>query len=436
MGDHDRSASGSSSTLPTSQPALSTGQTISLPDVLGLFTSSPQYFILDTRPLGEFLEAHLPRSANISIPSLIFKRLRKAGPTGNTNWDALTGFISTSAGKQIWNGLKTDARIDVVIVGLNASDEVVNTLRGIMEGLVETGTVRILQGGWKSVMGVPSVGEMLVSGELSDSPAVGTIKSLPTPRSALVSDTQTPSILAPTPRVSHHPSMPSLRVDSPGSGRALPSLSLHPLAASRRPPKLSLNLEKPSRSATLPHEPLNLGKNMGMLSIRTGDPGNHPRTPLSSSFQTLCHAQSKLPPSPRSFGDIKRILGENENIIQSPSATRRPDTSIAPLSAGPSTARNAMIPFVVSTILPSFLFLGPEITSKSDIDILKRLGVKRILNVALECNDDEGLMLRHIFERYLRVPMRDIVEESGVAKGLRDACDFLGTRIGVSTYTD
>jgi hypothetical protein len=54
------------------------------------------------------------------------------------------------------------------------------------------------------------------------------------------------------------------------------------------------------------------------------------------------------------------------------------------------------------------------------------MGVKRILNVAIECADDKQLRMSERFERYHKIPMRDIVEESGVAKGMEDACKFLG----------
>jgi hypothetical protein len=94
---------------------------------------------------------------------------------------------------------------------------------------------------------------------------------------------------------------------------------------------------------------------------------------------------------------------------------------------GMETSRSTgLTPFIVSTILPSFLYLGPELTGQGDIDKLRELGVRRILNVAVECDSDEELGLRGIFDKYMKLPMRDIVEESGVGKGMRDACDFLG----------
>jgi hypothetical protein len=83
-------------------------------------------------------------------------------------------------------------------------------------------------------------------------------------------------------------------------------------------------------------------------------------------------------------------------------------------------------PFIVSTVLPSFLYLGPEITTEADVQQLLDLGVKRILNVAVECNEAEALGIKERFEKYVQLPLRDCVEETGIGKGIRDACTFLG----------
>lgn len=60
---------------------------------------------------------------------------------------------------------------------------------------------------------------------------------------------------------------------------------------------------------------------------------------------------------------------------------------------------------------------------------LKELGVKRILNIAMECNEDDfGLNLKERF-RYVKIPMRDTVEEENIQKGVRQACEILGERL-------
>ena len=66
---------------------------------------------------------------------------------------------------------------------------------------------------------------------------------------------------------------------------------------------------------------------------------------------------------------------------------------------------------------------------------LKILGVKRIINIAAECDDDNGLRLRENFDRYFHIPMRDIVEEENITRGVREACDILGTLKSTSTNT-
>ena len=56
---------------------------------------------------------------------------------------------------------------------------------------------------------------------------------------------------------------------------------------------------------------------------------------------------------------------------------------------------------------------------------MDQLGVKQILNLALECDDRDG-EIRRRFEKYWKIPMRDFVEETGVQKSIEDACRILG----------
>jgi hypothetical protein len=77
--------------------------------------------------------------------------------------------------------------------------------------------------------------------------------------------------------------------------------------------------------------------------------------------------------------------------------------------------------------------LGPELTTEEHVNELKTLGVKRIINIAAECDDDHGLRLRENFDRYFHIPMRDIVEEENITKGVREACDILGKKLYIQT---
>jgi hypothetical protein len=57
------------------------------------------------------------------------------------------------------------------------------------------------------------------------------------------------------------------------------------------------------------------------------------------------------------------------------------------------------------------------------VEALKNKGVKRILNMAFECEDFLGL--REKFDRYLKLNVKDSVEED-VEKFLNIAVDFIG----------
>lgn len=118
-------------------------------------------------------------------------------------------------------------------------------------------------------------------------------------------------------------------------------------------------------------------------------------------------------------GGWNSTAGERDRAYPPSPSTARPDP--------PSTESESIPTFSISTILPNFLFLGPELTEPSHVEELRELGVKRILNIAAECNeDDHGLNLKERFDRYVKIPMRDTVEEENVQKGVREACEILG----------
>jgi hypothetical protein len=82
--------------------------------------------------------------------------------------------------------------------------------------------------------------------------------------------------------------------------------------------------------------------------------------------------------------------------------------------------------FIVSCIIPNYLYLGPEPLGAPDVRELEGLGIKQILNMALEVDDRPELGLAKHFEKYYKIPMRDFVEETGVQKRIDEACDMLG----------
>ncbi|KAG5219635.1 Dual specificity protein [Salix suchowensis] len=120
-----------------------------------------------------------------------------------------------------------------------------------------------------------------------------------------------------------------------------------------------------------------------------------PRSPMAMSFG--------MDPPPTALGDS---FPHHSDFDHDP---RSDDTD------GPPTTEDPHPPFTVSIILPQFLFLGPEPSAEDHLQMLKDHGVKRILNLAIECDEnDHGLALAQTFDKYTKIAMRDHVEEEGV----------------------
>ena len=109
--------------------------------------------------------------------------------------------------------------------------------------------------------------------------------------------------------------------------------------------------------------------------------------------------------------------------------TPRPMLDTNGIDDSPPSEEEEFPTFTVSTILPNFLYLGPELTAPEHVEELRELGVRRILNIATECDDDHGLRLRDVFEKYIKIPMRDTVEEDNIAWGVREVCNVLGEMV-------
>ncbi|CDH55105.1 hypothetical protein RO3G_00853 [Lichtheimia corymbifera JMRC:FSU:9682] len=75
--------------------------------------------------------------------------------------------------------------------------------------------------------------------------------------------------------------------------------------------------------------------------------------------------------------------------------------------------------FVISEIIPGFLFLGPEISDQEQLNKLLSHSIRRILNMAEECNDDVPGLKDKI--RYFKLKARDTIAMENVEQTLREA---------------
>lgn len=276
------------------------------------------------------------------------------------------------------------------------------------------------------------------------------IKSPRSPSSAV-------SALAPPPQ--KPPTPPSSRPMRPGR----PSLArLDTGDKVQTLGSLATNGSKASNVAASNSAPVRAGDNNLSLRVPSTSRTTH-GTPVSGaamSLQGLAHLQAKLPPSPASFGDMSLPMSPSghgaisgihpppvmptSNQLGREMARRG---SHQPFQAGTTTLENlateaaSTTPFDVSTVIPSFLYLGPDITTKDEVDQLRSLGIRRILNCAAEVSDkssgDGDLSLRPPdFDGYLHIPMYDNVEAANVQEDITTACAFLdqARREGAPVY--
>ncbi|KAJ7248894.1 hypothetical protein B0H12DRAFT_1019895 [Mycena haematopus] len=403
--------------------------------------------LIDTRPPAVHLAFHIRDSINLAIPSLILKRSKK---TPFQSLDALRQYVTTEKGKRDWDILMNPGGPwdgDVVVY----AEEEDTTLLPVMAPLLSYGTVDYLKGGISSAGHHPQLETLILSDSDNyernsglfqlDTNAAFRSKTLPEIDTRSSLDLSSLSINLPPPR-SPLPLMSSMM----SSASASVDAGINIVDASPSPPPSQAGFRRPPPPPRRPSAP-NLRKldtksaerlklsvrpvpSKSLTSLALAPPSPHrsvsapsPSTPWSLSspisgtdeFPTAYYTPPHTPGTPKGSNGFGAFpFGRATD----PPRTARPDD--------PPTTEEPMGEFAISTILPHFLFLGPELTLPEHVKELQALGVKRILNIAIECDaDDHGLRLREAFERYSKIPMRDTVEEENIARGVREVCEIL-----------
>ncbi|KAI0651250.1 hypothetical protein C8Q79DRAFT_1079831 [Trametes meyenii] len=450
--DDWRSSSSSSSSVSSGiDPAL----------LVARLASPTRPILIDTRPTTAYLADHLDHSVNIhTIPSLILKRSKK--PNGGLHdISALRQWITTEEGKHSWDDIINSGDWDGdVIVYDESMDErdrlhpqaTAWILLALVEPLLEHGIVDYLQGGFYAAQQHPYLRQHVLSdrskqefhlpskvqkanGRLGGGLFQLDISVATRPRdlpelefSAVSPKPMMPTAISgwdqPTDRVAPSPAPSQLAFSRPPPPRrpSVPALRKLDTTSAERLNAGLPKLQMPQKAATLAAPPSGLRSRSRSPSHLRLDlpPPSPPGSARLLSAGTPWGPDYLPPPSP-SWGQPntpRTPYSPRTPVSRSPS-TARPDSSQPPTTEEPFPV------FTVSTILPSFLFLGPELTTEEHVEELMSLGVKRILNIAAECDDDHGLRLRERFERYIRIPMRDTVEEDNITRGVREVCEIL-----------
>ncbi|KAG6819867.1 hypothetical protein H0H93_007852 [Arthromyces matolae] len=443
-------------------------------------TSTKRPLLIDTRPPTSFVSFHVKNSVNIAIPSLILKRCRK--PAGGfQSLDALRQFITTDGSKQSWDALMSNPQSiwdgNVVIyddeMDLKDKDNVGVTswsLIPVISPLVTNGSVDYLKGGI-SAAGHDSAFETLIisGGEFN----FGFNVDSPPPQAGggglkkggglFQLDTHSAFLSKPLPELEPSSTV-SLKPPSPlpvmpgaisSSHNLQPPLNNSQITdSSPSPPPSHIGFHRPPPPNRRPSQPTlrridtrsaeRLNTNVPSLSIRTRPlrsatlavpPSLHFPAPASPSHLNLVYSNHSPPGSAARFNtpsspshDMYSFLTPYYTPPHTP-GTPKPFLPPSPITArpeidNPPTTEEAFPAFSISTILPNFLYTGPELTTPEHVSELLELGVKRILNIAIECDDDQGLNLRDVF-KYHKIPMRDIVEEDNISRGVKEACELI-----------
>ncbi|GJE95759.1 dual-specificity phosphatase domain-containing protein [Phanerochaete sordida] len=451
---------------PAKPPASAPGQGVSPALLLARLSTPTRPLLIDTRPVAAFSRLHLPQSVNIAIPSLILRRSRKPANAFHS-LEALRQYITTDESKRVWDDLMAghDWDGDVIVY-----DEIMlpkdrnnhqATAWAIMEliaPLLAHGSVDFLEGGFAAARKHPYLSEHMVAGtEASDPPDVAPeLSSAPVLSSSIASTSKKqapvsglaqldtliaarskkmPEIEQPVP--SPQPLMPtainSWNIEDFMSPSPAPSATVFSRPQPPRRPSIpTLRRLDTERASPLPKLQVPAGQSKPhTLAAPSG--ANRKARSRSPSHLNLVHSNHSPPPSAL----LLSPPNPSRDLVppHSPAYSLTPRSAHTPLPRSPATARPEMdqpptteepFPeFSVSTILPNFLFLGPELTLEEHVEMLLANGVKRIINIAAECDDDHGLRLRDRFERYVHIPMRDTVEEDNITRGVREVCQFL-----------
>ncbi|KAG0200712.1 hypothetical protein BGX28_006307 [Mortierella sp. GBA30] len=151
----------------------------------------------------------------------------------------------------------------------------------------------------------------------------------------------------------------------------------------------------------------------------------------TSSYDSPTAALSAVSRRPSHHADPSSLPSSSSSSLHSHGSTTSPTGSGS--GSGPSSAAlppthlqdNAMAEREVSMILEDFLYLGGELVDEEQIRELENLGIKRVLNMAVNCEDDIWIQ-RFGHKGYLKVGLRDHVDQD-LKDGLDEAIKFIAT---------
>ncbi|KAK4048428.1 hypothetical protein OIV83_004774 [Microbotryomycetes sp. JL201] len=390
--------------------------------------------VVDVRNVARFEQRRLRHSININLPSLLVKRFKR----GNTACFSLDAFVTTDLGKDILDHRSRTRgyKDDVVIVGDQPERRDIESLNlgsvllSVLEAQGGRGDLFFLEETLEDAVSHEArLDQCMVEGEQEDerpeSGGEGVHEDGQGQRQATASNNNEPSspirVSLSPPRSPTTPTTPPRTPNSIASsgGRPRPRLkridTSESLLTAPRSRASSGSSSVNSRSPAAAIANLRVDPDCG--GSQGSSTGGRSR---GSSVQSVCSMQS-AGRSPGRLTDADSVGFTANGLPVDPTDVMSSTNQLGLES--PSTPAATFTDFDVSTIIENLLFLGPEPTKLEHLDKLESLGVKVVVNLAIECQD-----LKHEigtrFEAH-RVPMRDIVDETAVQQSFEKACDII-----------
>lgn len=366
--------------------------------------------LIDVRTLPEYQKLRIRGSLNVNLPTLLIKRYRR-GTISNFN---LESFITTPNGRQRYlkrlsasskdaDSIREDD--DFIVVFDDCMDEEDKTshawtLVGVLEkailensvsGSGERARVLWLKGGYDAFEKYDHSKQHLVSGQQEDeefeNDGLGSDGSDSLSGVDISKLSLTPN--GPVPRRSVSSTLGAIsNINTSGFSQRRMSLFTLDTQATRSRRDFSHNLTRPLVNEDNGSRRLNRDKQ------HTSDPPTAMPTELNRQ-QRLLHLLYDEEDSPR-----------RSTVAGSP-----------PVSDGEFS-------FIISEIIAGFLFVGPEIATLEQMNQLRDRKIRRILNMAEECDDDVPGLKEDFL--YKKIAARDTVEMRNVERCLSEAVECIG----------
>lgn len=382
--------------------------------------------LIDVRNLMEYQNSRIRNSLNVNLPSLLIKRYQR-GTVANFN---LENFITTVEGRQLYTSmhptlsktgsileqkaaeaeLKKKQKSNIWVVydeEMSEEDHTSQawTLLSVLDRCFASdgkGKIYYLSGGFKAFEQKHK--------EWIESSASST--SLPAPTASISSNTDAPTALnIPRRSVSYtigdpkndlyrRTSLFSLDTQAARVNNAN-ALARRAKRRSQQQQQQHIDILPPinkSSSSLIPTNSAHINQNTTVLPTNT----------TSSSLSAL--APFPPPTFSSQLASLNRVTEDDEII------------GLMTADASPRTESD--FGFVISEIIPGFLFVGPEIETLEHANQLDARCIKRVLNMAEECID-EGLDEKQSSIIYHKIAARDTLEMKNIELVMMEAVQFI-----------